>query len=169
MIRNDKQYQVTKARLREFSEALDVLKMQEMDPLMRELQEGAIQSQIEKFKDEIYEYEGMKNGNVNYVFIDSIANIHEALIKARIIKGWTQADLAKQLDLKEQQIQRYEQCNYSTASVARISQVAEVLHMNMGKVKVKVSEPAFITPPEVDMEGLFAGFNKMKQNGILNL
>ena len=152
MIKNDKQYQVTRARLKDFDESLKALEDQGMEPLLKELHTGAIQSQIVEFKKELNDYEALKNGEVESVFIHSLSEISDALIKARIIKGWSQADLAKRLELKEQQIQRYESCDYATANMTRISEVASVLNIGLSQIKVKVKEPEFELPSGWDID-----------------
>lgn len=165
MIKNDKQYQVTKSRLKEFKDMLyDVLSNNEInvDPIYRKIEEDAVKSQITQFEKEIEEYEFLKNGEVNYIYVDSLPNFYEALIKARIVKGWTQAELAKHLELKEQQIQRYELCNYSTASIARINEVASALNIDISPLKIKIAQPEFNISPELNAE-IINGYNKMKE------
>lgn len=151
MIKNDKQYQVTKSRLNDFKESLQALDHEEaVDPLLRELHYGSLKSQIIEFEKQISEYELLKEGAINYVFVDNLTHIYEVLIKARIANGWTQANLAKRLHLKEQQIQRYEICNYSTASIERIIEIANALNVQIEKIKVKVREPQIPLPEGVD-------------------
>jgi transcriptional regulator with XRE-family HTH domain len=169
MIKNDKQYQVTKNRLKEFRSILDELENgnDNLDPIYKSIENNAVQSQINQFEQEIGEYEFLKQGHVNHVFVDSLSSLYEALIKTRIIRGWTQADLAKHLELKEQQIQRYELCNYSTASIARINQVASTLGLDIKRIKIEVSQPIFNLPDGLDTEMILNGFNKIKDNGTL--
>lgn len=170
MIKNDKQYQVTKNRLKEFNESLSQLQIDEsnvVDPLFKKIQEEALKSQILQFEKELEEYEQLKKGKINYVLIDSFENIHEALIKARISKGWTHAELARRLDLKEQQIQRYELCNYSTASFGRINQVAAALELDFKPIAFKLSEPNFFVPEGFDQEKITYAQKKLKQNRCL--
>ena len=96
----------------------------------------------------------MKKGDVCHIYIDNLSSIPEALIKARIVKRWTQADLAKKLSLKEQQIQRYELSDYSTASINRITEIASALGISMKKIKVDISQPVFNLSEEFVDEGL---------------
>ncbi len=170
MIKNDKQYQVTKNRLKEFEDTLsEILNDSEnnLGPIYRKIEEDSIRSQIAQFEKEIKEYEFLKDGQINQICIESLPNFYEALIKVRIIKGWTHAELAKRLELKEQQIQRYELCNYSTASIARINEVASALNINVGPIKVKIAQPEFDCFGEFNTEEILNGFNKIKENGTL--
>ena len=146
MIKNDKQYQVTKSRLTDFRKSVQVIEQQEMDPLLRELHLNALISQISEFEKQITEYELLREGSKNCVVIEDLSHIYEALIKARIANGLTQADLAKRIELKEQQIQRYEMSNYSTASIDRIVEIANALNIRIENFRVKVKEPEFSLP-----------------------
>ncbi len=168
MIKNDKQYKITKSRLKEFKKGLKNLSEQEMDPAWRELSEGSIKSQIEDFEKEIHEYELLKQGNVHIVRISRLQDVNEALIKARICKKWTQAELAQHLNMKEQQIQRYEKSNYESASCGRVNEVAAALGVIMSPTNLKIvsSENMF---PEINQEIVNLGFAKMQARHSLLL
>lgn len=168
MIKNDKQYQVTKKRLKEFSDALlDISNQKGIAPLLQQIQESAIKSQIEDFEREIIDYESLKNGMVNYILIDSFENLYEALIKGRLAKGLSQGELANKLKLKEQQIQRYEACNYSTASLPRITQIAGELGVSFYPIKVKFKEPHFFLPTELNEEKVIRAQKLLKDRKTL--
>ena len=57
-----------------------------------------------------------------------VSSLPETLIKARIARGMSQRELAERIGLKEQQIQRYEATNYSSASLSRIRAVVSGLN-----------------------------------------
>jgi len=50
-----------------------------------------------------------------------------ALLRARIAKGLAQKQLAERIGLKEQQVQRYEASEYTTASWDRIKRIIRAL------------------------------------------
>ena len=150
MIKNDKQYQVTKSRLQDFKKSMQELETQEIDPLLKELQQKAMASQIIDFEEEIKEYERLKEGFTNYVSAENLSDIHEVLIKARIAKKMTQADLAECLEMKEQQIQRYEISNYATASMGRIIEVADALDLRFDRIKARVRSADLVIPDGID-------------------
>ncbi len=52
-------------------------------------------------------------------------------MKARIARRWTQRQLADALGVAEQQMQRYEATGYRSASLARISDVADALNLTI--------------------------------------
>lgn len=168
MIKNEKQYQVTSKKLVEFKKAVEKLKgNKEINPILQEIQIGALQAQIEIFEEDIAEYTNLKNKEINHVYVDSLSNLHQALIKARISKGWTQFDLAEKLHLKEQQIQRYEAYNYETASLPRIQSIADELGIQINPIKVTFKETNFELPSGLSKEVIEKAQNKLKQERTL--
>ena len=152
MIKNDKQYQITKRKLNEFSEALVMLQQSEISKEVKDTQLLGIESNIETFNRELREYESLKKGCFNDIRIESLIDLHEILIKARIAKGWSQADLAERLGIQEQQIQRYEASDYESASLTRIIDVIEALEISLPTIKAKIKEPVFKKPVEISPE-----------------
>ena len=60
-----------------------------------------------------------------------VADLPAILIKARIARGLSQKDLAERVGLKEQQIQRYETTDYTTANLARIKEVVNAFSVGI--------------------------------------
>lgn len=165
MIKNDKQYQITTTRLNEFTEALQQLRKEVgTDLLLHEIQIDAINSKIEDFKREMEEYQSLKKGNISAISINSLNDIHEILIKARIAKGWTHADLADRLGLKEQQIQRYEATDYEAASISRVIEVLMALELDVSPIKVEIRPPQFNIPKGIVIDMVF---ERLQQKGSL--
>src|SRR5437870_1629008 len=129
MIANERQYRITKSAVREFEEALANLETVETQrpPEMRRVMREAIESQLEELRDQLAEYEALRSGRVRVLELDSLAELPDALIRARIAAGLTQKELATRLGLKEQQIQRYEATRYAGVSLERIQAVADAI------------------------------------------
>ena len=60
-----------------------------------------------------------------------VASLAPALIKARIMRNWTQKELADKLAVAEQQVQRYEATQYKGVSVERLQAVADALKLRV--------------------------------------
>ena len=137
MISNKRQYSNTQKQLEKFNSVLDDLKnnvetAQDLNQQIRhQVHLDAVNSQIESLEEEISEYEQLKSGEVQKLYFDSFSQLSEALIKARIVRGLTQEQLANRLGLKTQQVQRYESTNYVAASLERISKVIEALNIEI--------------------------------------
>jgi ribosome-binding protein aMBF1 (putative translation factor) len=127
MIKNERQYRITKAQIEKFSRALAEAGANAGSNPLRRLGQDAIRSQLHDLEQEVREYDSLRSGKKQVLTLDSFAELPRALVKARIAAGLTQKDLADRLGLKEQQIQRYEATEYATASVARLTEVIEAL------------------------------------------
>jgi DNA-binding Xre family transcriptional regulator len=132
MIKNERQYRITKAQATKLEAALKSFSAQSANdrtthPRLIKAQADAMQSQLETLHRELYEYDQMKGGNIPPPDLGYIAAIPQDLIRARIASGLSQKELAERLGLPEQQIQRYEATEYESVSFARISEIADVL------------------------------------------
>jgi ribosome-binding protein aMBF1 (putative translation factor) len=137
MIKNEKQYRITKAQIRRFQDALDELAGQvrpsNISPRLWEAQRQAAQSQIGELQEQVEAYERLQLGKSKAVVLEAVEDIPRALIRARIASGMTQEGLARRLGLKPQQVQRYEATEYDSASFARICKVVQALGLSIPK------------------------------------
>lgn len=132
MIKNERQYRITRAQAERFTEALRELEGETAEelglhPRLLKARRDAVRSQLADLEEELEDYERLKSGEFEFGRLDSVADVPRLLIRARIARGLSQKSLAGRLGLKEQQIQRYEASEYASASLARIRSVAEVL------------------------------------------
>ncbi|NMS01714.1 helix-turn-helix transcriptional regulator, partial [Vibrio parahaemolyticus] len=105
--------------------------------LLIQAQKNALIFQRDDLLAEIEEYEQLLSGEFAVFDVDNIANLPKALIRSRIYLGLTQKDLAEKLGMKEQQIQRYENTEYSSASFSTIVSI-------IGALDLKVTEDVFL-------------------------
>lgn len=133
MITNDVQYRSTKAHLAKFEAALANLRTDaaKKPTKLQQLEIDAVEAQAGDLQAEIEEYERLASGEVSTFEATSLAGLATLLIKARIARGWTQARLAGELGVAEQQIQRYEATEYRSASLARVCDVAAALGIDV--------------------------------------
>ena len=132
MIKNERQYRITRAQAAGFTQTLDGLKQRPGDtagvhPRIAKAQEEAVKSQLADLEDELREYEELKAGRFRLDELDVVEELAALLVKARIARGLSQKQLAERLGIKEQQIQRYEATDYASASLARIKEVVGAL------------------------------------------
>jgi ribosome-binding protein aMBF1 (putative translation factor) len=137
MIKNEKQYRITKAQVRRFQEALAELAGQRrppnISPRLWEAQRQAAQSQMKELREQVEAYEQLNLGQSKEVVLEAVEDLPKALIRARIAAGMTQEGLARRLGVKPQQVQRYEATEYESASFARIVKVVQALGLRMPK------------------------------------
>ena len=132
MIKNERQYRITRAQVERFERTIKELRSRSqtesnVHPLIARAQEDAVSSQLEDLKREMREYESLKTSEFPIDELEVVSGLPSMLIKARIARGMSQRDLAERIGLKEQQIQRYEATDYASASLSRIREIVSGL------------------------------------------
>lgn len=135
MIKNEREWRITKAQAGKFEHALSQLATSEavagLHPLIQKAQRDALQSQLDELQEQISDYESLRSGRQAVISLNSLEELPRALIRARIAAGLTQRELAERMGLKEQQIQRYEATEYASADLARVNEVARALGLRV--------------------------------------
>lgn len=121
MIRNERELRIARSSADNFRDALAKVDR------TNELETAAIESQLADLRREIDEYEQVQSGVRRPLTPTSLHDLPQALIQARIARGWTQKDLGKALGVAPQQIQRYEATDYQSVSLSRLQRVADEL------------------------------------------
>jgi ribosome-binding protein aMBF1 (putative translation factor) len=132
MIKNERQYRITKAQAAKFRRALAEMRARprrraDLDARMVRAEHEALASQLDDLVREIKDYERLKAGRTRKIRIDSLEELPAGLIRARIAGRLSQKALAARVGLKEQQIQRYEAEDYASANLGRLSEIARAL------------------------------------------
>lgn len=149
MIKNERQYRVTRGQIERFEAALDELRSRPAsgDELRDRLEVAAVEGQLAEMRAELDEYDALRHGRSEVGRLASLDDLPRLLIRSRIAQGLTQKDLAERLGTQEQQVQRYEANDWATASLARLTDVADALGVSIGE-----RWPG--TPNEVDAKQL---------------
>ena len=143
MIKNQQQYRVTRAQRGRLERALrrerDRAAETGLQPVLHRAVIAGLEAQIIELQEEMEEYDSLKDREV--LIARTFGELAQVLIKARIARGWTQAQLAGKLKLKTQQIQRYESTDYRTISLGRLQDVAAALNIELEKCETRLSDP----------------------------
>lgn len=136
MIKNEREYDITKALADRFAHTLAKLnestsQNEAVHPLILKAHREGIESQLETLRDEIAEYEALRSGEQTTLELPSFAELPGALIKARIAAGLSQKELAERLGLQEQDVEHYEDTNYASADIGKINEVTEALGVSI--------------------------------------
>lgn len=139
MIKNSKQLALTKKRIQEFSDAIAKLQTEtpKFSSLLAKAQIDALIYQKNELVEQAEEYDLLLAGNLAMFDVNSISDLPKSLIMSRISMGLTQKDLADRLGMKEQQIQRYENTEYGSASFKTLVSIVEALDL-------KITEDVFL-------------------------
>jgi ribosome-binding protein aMBF1 (putative translation factor) len=145
MIKNEKQYRITKAQVRRFQDAVTEVAGQARPPNISarlwEAQREAVRSQMEDLGKQVEAYERLNAGRSKGVVLEGVEDLPKALIRARIAAGMTQESLARRLGVKPQQVQRDEATEYGSASFTRILKVVQALGLRMPRAVRLVRNP----------------------------
>ena len=134
MIRNERQYRITKSEADKFEQAVSQLDHEvaaDTHPLLLKAQRDALLSQLADLRADVEEYDALKAGKRALLELDSLADLPDALVKARIAAGLSHKELADRLGMKEQQIQRYEASDYSGANLSRLIEIARAIGIDV--------------------------------------
>ena len=161
MIKNERQYRITKVKADNIQKVVGQLseskgEFENVHPIFQRTYVESLESQLSDLKSEIKEYEALRSGKHKVFCIESIDELPQALIRARIALNLSQKDLAERLGVKEQQVQRYEATEYAGASFTRIREVMKALG-------ISVKENIDLTSSKISIKALF---NRLESVGI---
>lgn len=166
IIRNKKQYTAAQKQLQNLLEDIkdteQVLK-QNPEEIQLKLQLSTFKKGAKKLQHIMNEYKRLTSNQLTSLTFDSLKDdMNKAIISFRIASGISQKELAKEMYIQEQQIQRYEQNDYLSASFERILQLLEVLEVQIVLKKdfhKQVKE--YFSPELLEIN------NKIKERGTL--
>ena len=129
-VTNERQYKTARALLQRFRAQLQAqgndAATPDVHPRIYEAMKQSLVSEVRGLEADIAEYERLRAG-ADRIVVKSLAELPTVLIKARVARGWSQAELARRLELHEQQLQRYESSLYAGVAFDRLAEVADVL------------------------------------------
>jgi HTH-type transcriptional regulator / antitoxin HigA len=134
MIFSDRQYTVSKDQAAKLKAALGHVRADDKKhERLRNIEVKALESQIADIEREIADYDLLKAGSVTFSESYALGDLPRILIQARIARGLSQTDLAELLNMKPQQVQRYEATEYMSASLSRLIEIASALQVRVSQ------------------------------------
>jgi transcriptional regulator with XRE-family HTH domain len=131
MIQNERQHAVTTTQIATLERALDGARegQGKVPPQIYRSMIAGIESLIDELREDLRQYEELQRAASLHLATED--ELPQALIKARIARGYTQEQLAERLGLAPQQIQRYEATQYRSASLKRLLEVMKALDFHL--------------------------------------
>lgn len=147
MITNEKQYRSTRASIEKLAGVFADLDAPtgDLPEVLVKAQRSALRSQIDELEGEVRFYEDLRAGKISEFAAESLHDLPDILIQARIARGMSQKDLGDFLGVAEQQIQRYEADRYRMASLDRLTEVADALNVRIVERAQLVGSPKLDT------------------------
>lgn len=140
MIKSDREYTVTKKKIKELSLAIRQLhqemKEKQISSHLAQAAVAAQESFLLQLQEEVAEYDNLRTGRIPDYFWN-VQNLGLLLIALRIARGYTQTELAQKLGVAPSQVCRDERNDYYGVSLPSVRKIMEALGVNLDVVKLK--------------------------------
>lgn len=136
MITNECEYRETRRRVEEFRAGLEALEAARPG-LDADEYAGKLSAQRRLLGDlehQVTDYESLHSGQTKEIRCRSFGELGQALIRARIARGWSVEELAKLLDWEAGVLQELEAGEYEGATFAQMRNAAGVLCLSLNGV-----------------------------------
>jgi transcriptional regulator with XRE-family HTH domain len=149
MIKNARQYEITKAQIENFRAALRRFHQRQrpenVDPLMYKAFHDGMASQLATLERELTEFDQLRSGKIDIAELSGQEELPRALIKARIARRLTYKELAMRVGVSPQQLRRWEEEDYDDLDPDRMIAIARALGLAVPvQPQVKaMTEPTF--------------------------
>ncbi|MGI8397446.1 helix-turn-helix domain-containing protein [Agrobacterium deltaense] len=148
MITTDTQYNVTARKLSKLQETMVILATHDDANPFAIAQRRSLEELSNALRFELVEYDELKSGKVSELSVETLADLPKTLIKARIARGLNQSQLAELLGTKPQQIQRWENDEYSNVGFTALKSIADALNLDVQpRVRLLAEQP--VAPTQI--------------------
>jgi len=96
-----------------------------------ELFRQAYESQIEELREQVKEYEALRQHGLPPASFTNPVELGTYLVKARIAAGLTQAELARKLGVSQPMVHKYELSEYAGCGLDLLTKLAEALGVSV--------------------------------------
>jgi DNA-binding XRE family transcriptional regulator len=129
MIKNERQYAYSRKKLKELEEGLKGIKGKYAEkPNKARLLSQGYDEHIAQIREEMAEYERIKTSPaLTALRAHTPEELRRRLIELRMLRGLTQADLAKRIGCKQSDISRMERKGYKGFSLTTLEKIAFAL------------------------------------------
>lgn len=132
MIKNEKQYKISKKLLSEINENIANLKMDTTQhPLKIKLILASALNMQKEIEQDLLLYETLKKDKIKVLKERLFADLPSLLTEFKIKSGLTQKEFAAQLGIKEQQLQRYEADNFRSVTFKNLIRFLEAVGLEV--------------------------------------
>lgn len=138
MITNQEQYKLTQVHANNFARELEkfneyCMSQKDLHPLHEKAVRDSLTSQLGDLLRELEEYESLTSASSSINEIESINELPIGLIKARIIAGISQQELADKLGIDRTKFVRLEVDGYSEVEHNRLIEIADILNVHLSE------------------------------------
>jgi len=132
MIKNEKQYRISKRKSGELADAIDRINNDlKKDPLRKEILTTSLIMAKQDIEKEILAYEKLKKNTIGKLKERLFSDLPSLLTEYKIKSGLTQKEFAAELGIKEQQLQRYEADNFRSVTFKNLLRFLEAVGLEV--------------------------------------
>jgi ribosome-binding protein aMBF1 (putative translation factor) len=149
MIKNEKQYKISKKKLKELALQMDkVGSDKDQAPLRNQLLLASLADTRQVLEEEVAVYDSLKKNKKPTLKERLISELPSIITEYKIISGLTQKEFSEKLGLKEQQLQRYEADNFKSVTFKNLLRFFDImgLEIRIKETKLKKAAPHHKTP-----------------------
>ena len=140
MIKNEKQYKVSKKTLNDVIEKINQTKAEPNQNIKHRIFLHSMEAFQKDVENEIKEYEKLKSNKSTVLKERSLSALPDIIVEYKIANHLTHKEFAKILGLKEQQLQRYEAESFKTVSFQNLIKFLNLIDLDL-KIKESVIKP----------------------------
>jgi len=135
MIKNEKQYRISKRKVKELNEHIDRTNKEiDKNPLRNQLILVSLNSSKDEIENDILLYESLKKNKQGVLKERLIAELPSLITEYKIVSGLTQKEFAEMLGIKEQQLQRYEAESFKGVTFKNLLKFLDLIGL---EIKIK--------------------------------
>jgi hypothetical protein len=135
MIKNEKQYKITKKKLSTINEGIaEIYDGNKEHSAKKQLILLSLMEMKQQMELETTAYDLLKKDKANILKARSISDLPSLITEYKIISGLTQKEFSKRLGIKEQQLQRYEAEDFKSITFRNLLKILQSIGLD---VKIK--------------------------------
>ena len=132
MIKNEKQYRISKRKAGELAEAIERINNDpNEDTITKEVLTTSLIMAKQDIEKEILAYEKLKKNTIGKLKERLFSDLPSLLTEYKIKSGLTQKEFAAELGIKEQQLQRYEADNFRSVTFKNLLRFLEAVGLEV--------------------------------------
>lgn len=147
MIKNEKQYKITKRKHQETLVEINKLrKDKSINPLRAQLHLAGLMDAQNMFEKDLALYETLKKTTKAILKERVVAELPSIITEYKIISGLTQKEFSKKLGIKEQQLQRYEADNFKSVTFKNLLRFLDAIGLEIRIKETRLNKQRNETP-----------------------
>jgi DNA-binding Xre family transcriptional regulator len=135
MIKNDKQYKISRKKLNNIDLLIDKAIASGQEAVGKQSTLASLKNSRSEIEQEIMAYESLKKDKQMALKERKLGDLPLLLIEYKIMLGLTQKEFSQKLGLKEQQLQRYEADNFRSVTFRNLLKFIQIIGL-----EVKIQE-----------------------------